>query len=108
MQPGLLREEIVISAATGGKDEVGGIEETWATIADGTVPARVQSDNEKEGIDQDRRGVRERLKMTIRTRGDLNNEMRVTWASKTYEIVSIDPYLSGQPYLDLIVERYGG
>lgn len=84
---GQLRHRVTIEQVAYTRDQVGGNEESWTTLA--TVWARVEPMGVRESFQRQVVNAQASWKVTIRHRADLHAKMRVLWEGRRFEIKGI-------------------
>lgn len=95
VDPGALRHELALEAASLAPDGAGGHTESWSEVA--TLFARVEpvSATSRFGADQTLESVTHRV--TVRYRADLKSGMRFRRLSRIFEIMTVhDPDETGR------------
>ena len=95
IEPGALRTELSLQAATAVSDGLGGFDEEWSEVA--TVFGRIEpiSADSPFGADQTLETVTHRI--ILRHRQDVRSGMRFCRADRTFEIVTVyDPDETGR------------
>ncbi len=95
IDPGALRHELVLQAATPVPDGQGGHAPQWSEVT--RLFARIVPAGARSGVraDQVQQAVTHRV--TIRARGDVSSGMRFLWGERLLEILSIhDPDEEGR------------
>lgn len=88
-----MNQRIVIQSVTETRSTSGAVTETWATFA--TVWAAVErttstaENTERQLIE--RQTIKATFDFTVRFRTDITEKMRISFDSKIYDILSIDP-----------------
>lgn len=86
---GRMNQRIVIQSVTETRSTSGAVTETWATFATVWAGVKFQSGSENQLIE--RQTAKTTIQFTIRYRTDINEKMRISFDSKIYDILSIDP-----------------
>ena len=95
IDPGALRHECGLEAATLAPDGAGGHAESWAEIA--TVFARVEPVSASSGFGADQSLETVTHRVTVRHRADVASGMRLTRGGRILDIVTVhDPDESGR------------
>ena len=90
LTPGDLTQIVVIQQNTTSTDAGLGRSSSWGTLA--TVRAHVEASTGSEAQDGGQQiGSTAYFDVTIRYRSDVTPKMRISWLSKTLEIVSVVP-----------------
>lgn len=106
MQAGRLKNRIVIQQQSATQDEVGQPVNTWTTYI--TVWGNILHQKGIEAIKADHVISTLRASIRVRYKAGITTSMRVSYASKIYQILSIVPDAENKDYMDLVCEVYGG
>ena len=98
-----LTERVTFQEATEAKNAVHEIISTWADISTNpTVWAEVKPVSGREYFDSRQLRSENTIKVTIRSRSDITEKMRVIHNSITYEIDYTPPYVRTEKYVTLV------
>jgi SPP1 family predicted phage head-tail adaptor len=106
MQAGRLKNRVVIQQQSTTQDSIGQPVNTWTTYA--TVWANIIHQKGAEAIKADQVMSTLRASIRVRYKAGITTAMRVSYASKIYQIISIIPDAESKDYMDLVCEVYGG
>jgi SPP1 family predicted phage head-tail adaptor len=102
---GKLNSRITIQSRTAGVDAIGQPVETWTTYAQ--VWANVKFNSGSEAMKAGMEVSISRVSMLVRLRDDITSGMRVSFKTKTYDIVSVLPDESAGDRMYLVCELVG-
>lgn len=103
IQPGALDQRITIEQPTNGQDSNGSTTRSWSALA--TVWARVLPLSGRERAMLAEVEAPASYRFTIRRRGDLADDMRITWNGATYNIRFIADPGGRDLYISIDAER---
>jgi SPP1 family predicted phage head-tail adaptor len=104
-QIGDLRERVALQREVRARDDIGGFESTWTTVA--TVWARVAPMSASERWMRHQMQAQAAWKLTIRHRTDLSLSpaMRAVWGDRTFELRGITNADERRRFLDLACDE---
>lgn len=90
MRAGALRHKIAIQEQTDTSDGMGGFSTSWSNVSGmGSVPAAIWPLKSDERIDAMKLEHEVTHRVRIRYRSGVTTKMRISWDSRTFNIISI-------------------
>ena len=100
---GDLRERVALKSVSTQRDEVGGLVETWATVA--TVSAKIEPMSARESWYRQQMNAAASWKVSIRWRAGMTTKQRITWGSRTFEVRGVTDPDNRRRFLELACDE---
>lgn len=89
LKAGELRHRVQIQSVTHTTDHQGGSSESWATITNGTIWARIRQKRGRERKTADQVQAGRWFEILIRYHASVTPQMRVLWGARAFRILGI-------------------